>query len=730
MPLPSAAPALSPLRLAKRHFSLKVKLTGMMLLTISAIAAIVHIPWVYISRENVKQMVSVLHDEAFQGAQNDAAAFFDNVLAIQHIILSSLDNGLIDIDDPTDQGRLYLNLLHAHENITWVQIGFANGDFLGAQRRDDGLYNLDQRRWDGTLGQLAEPGTDLAAQQRDRAQQAEIFEQTQDANFSPGQLDWQVRTYDFIEEDDAWQQVDQTRREEFYFAPQRPYYEEAVAQPGESVWTDVYRFRTGNVVGLDAAITYNDPETGALRGVVSISFGLRRISEYLSDLKQPGEGLLFIVDSDGNLVAASDPAVLASTFESETEAELLALAAIDNPLLQVVNQSLLEHDVALAELVDLQELSQYDPITGERYYVAVSPLGRLDWVIGSITPETVFLEQIDRNQQRLLIIILVLLGGGMIILWQLSDRLLIRPIVSISNAAIAMESGNFEDVSLTETAQRDDELGRLAEVFQNMAAGIGDREHSLMAQLEDLRDSGSDMAGSQLEVAYYQALTARATQLRAAAAAAASPAFPPADSLSAYYRALKERAAAVRVTRISGVEVEQMLRQEEYLASLPDGDLRELASGAQRQTFEAGELIFREGDAADTVYVLAVGTVEVRSTSDDSPLRVLQPGQIFGDLTLMLDVPRTASVRPRDHTVVFTLDEALFSRILRHNPQAMPAVEAKLMQHQDVLADAQIWLGEGQSQLAAGATWRDLASQQLQQWWQGQLVEHSRADRP
>ena len=173
-----------------------------------------------------------------------------------------------------------------------------------------------------------------------------------------------------------------------------------------------------------------------------------------------------------------------------------------------------------------------------------------------------------------------------------------------------------------------------------------------------------------------------------------------------------------------------MLRQEEYLATLPDGDLRELASGAQRQTYGAGELIFREGDAADTVYVLAVGTVEVRSTSDDSPLRVLQPGQIFGDLTLMLDVPRTASVRPRDPTVVFTLDEALFSRILRHNPQAQPVVEAKLMQHQDVLTDAQIWLGEGQSQLAAGATWRDLASQQLQQWWRGPLVEHSRADRP
>ncbi|MEM9505948.1 MAG: hypothetical protein AAGA01_18585 [Cyanobacteria bacterium P01_E01_bin.43] len=277
MTLPSAAPSQSPLHRVKRRFGLKVKLTGMMLLTISAIAAIVHIPWVYISRQNVKQMVSVLHDEAFKGAQNDAAAFFDNVLAIQHIILSSLNNGLIDLEDPTGQGQLYLNLLHAHENITWVQIGFANGDFLGAQRRADGLYNLDVRRWDDTLGQLAEPGTDLAVQQRDRAQQAAVFEQTQAANISPGQLDWQVRTFDFVEAEDAWQQVDQTQRDEFYFSPQRPYYQAALATPGESVWTDVYRFRTGNVVGLDAAIAYEDPETGILQGVVSISFGLRRI---------------------------------------------------------------------------------------------------------------------------------------------------------------------------------------------------------------------------------------------------------------------------------------------------------------------------------------------------------------------------------------------------------------------------------------------------------------------
>ncbi|MEM7649689.1 MAG: cache domain-containing protein, partial [Cyanobacteria bacterium P01_A01_bin.70] len=388
----------------QRGLSLKVKLTGVMLLGIAAIAAIVHFPWAYISRRNVEQMVSQLHKESFQGARIDAASFFDNVLATQHIILSSLENGLIDADEPTAQGQLYLNLLHANENLTWVQIGFANGDFLGAQRRDDGLYNLDRRQWDGTLGELGAPGSDLAAQQADRKIQANTFLATGDEATLPGKPDWQIETYEFDENEIAWQQVDQSQRDDFYYAPIRPFYTAAWPTPGESVWTDVYRFKTGNVVGLDAAVTYQDPDDNRLRGVISISFGLRRISEYLASIRPPAEGLLFILDKAGNLIAASDPNVLADTFESETEAELLSLAAVDNPLLQTVNQALEDNTVVLTELTEMAEFSQFDTVTEERYYIAISPLGRLDWTIGSVTPEDVFLAAVNRNQRRLLLI--------------------------------------------------------------------------------------------------------------------------------------------------------------------------------------------------------------------------------------------------------------------------------------------------------------------------------------
>ncbi|MGD1861059.1 MAG: cyclic nucleotide-binding domain-containing protein [Leptolyngbyaceae cyanobacterium] len=705
-----------------RHsLSLKVKLTGVILLTMTTVAAIVHLPWVFTSRRNVQEIVSQLHEESFQGAQNDTAAFFDNVLALQHIILSSIKNDLIALEEPDDQGQLYLDLLHSHENLTWVQIGFANGDFLGAQRRADGLYNLDRRQWGDTLGELGQPGSDLAAQQAERQRQAERFDQTSDRANQFDSPDWQVETYEFVDGQKGWQQVDQFQRNEFYYAPSRPYYQTALATPGKNVWTDVYRFRTGNVVGLDAAVTYQDPDSGVVQGVVSISFGLRRISEYLADIRTPSEGLLFIMDADGNLIAASDPSVLAETFESETEAALQSMDSVKHPLLQTVDQALTDHSVVLSNLTDIQEFSEYDAATGERYYIAVSPLGRLDWTIGSITPEDVFLASVNRNQRRLLFVIVGLLGGTMMVLWQISDRFLIRPIIAVSDAAAAMENGEFDSVALGSTAQRNDELGQLAAVFQNMAAVIGDREKSLMAQLEDLRDSGTGMAGSQLEVAYYQALTERAARLRSATPAART--FPPAGAMSAYYRALKERAEAVRSTRISGAAVEQMLRGEAYLSSLPDGDLRELANSAARQAYGTNTVIFQEGEAATAVYAIAQGTVEIRSTGQDAPLRRLQAGQLLGDLSLMLDIPHTTSAHTRDQAVLYVIDREPFSRILRQNPQVIEAVEQKLAHHQDVLSDAQLWFGDGDSQLAAGATWIDVISQQLRQWWHGQLVE-------
>lgn len=131
-----------------RSLSLKTKITGVMLLTVSAIAAIVHFPWAYTSRQNVDDMVSQINSELMNSTENEVGHLFENILSSKQLITSSLDEGLIQLDDPEVQGRFYLNLLKANENFTWVQFAFANGDYLGAQRRSDGLYNLIQRQWE------------------------------------------------------------------------------------------------------------------------------------------------------------------------------------------------------------------------------------------------------------------------------------------------------------------------------------------------------------------------------------------------------------------------------------------------------------------------------------------------------------------------------------------------------------------------------------------------------
>jgi len=88
------------------------------------------------------------------------------------------------------------------------------------------------------------------------------------------------------------------------------------------------------------------------------------------------------------------------------------------------------------------------------------------------------------------------------------------------------------------------------------------------------------------------------------------------------------------------------------------------------QTVEAGEALFTQGDAdAEYCYVLASGLCEVWSTADSSSeprlLGTLQPGELFGELSLLYSTPRSVTVRARVPTEVWTLSRTIFHRELR-----------------------------------------------------------------
>jgi NADH:ubiquinone reductase (H+-translocating) len=88
--------------------------------------------------------------------------------------------------------------------------------------------------------------------------------------------------------------------------------------------------------------------------------------------------------------------------------------------------------------------------------------------------------------------------------------------------------------------------------------------------------------------------------------------------------------------------------------------------GVRREYFEAGQVVFNEGDRGDWLYVITDGEVEVlKDTGAGGPtaLRRLGPGECFGEIALVSDRPRSATVRAITSTNVLALDRAAFQAL-------------------------------------------------------------------
>jgi MFS family permease len=115
-----------------------------------------------------------------------------------------------------------------------------------------------------------------------------------------------------------------------------------------------------------------------------------------------------------------------------------------------------------------------------------------------------------------------------------------------------------------------------------------------------------------------------------------------------------------------------LLRGVPMFAPLPDTTLEQLASKLVRMRVPAGGEIFAQGDLGDRFYVVADGEVEV--SIDGRPASVLGPGGFFGEIALVRDVPRTASVRAKSDVELYSLERDDFiAAVTGHTPSAAAA---------------------------------------------------------
>lgn len=121
-----------------------------------------------------------------------------------------------------------------------------------------------------------------------------------------------------------------------------------------------------------------------------------------------------------------------------------------------------------------------------------------------------------------------------------------------------------------------------------------------------------------------------------------------------------------------------------FLEGVPEEDRRRLLAATKRRRFARREVLFHDGDPADTVHLLDRGRVAVRSTTplgDVATLRVRGPGEVIGELALLHDASRrTATVVALERTETLALHRDQFAELRRQHP----SVDAFLV---DVLAD-------------------------------------------
>ncbi len=101
-----------------------------------------------------------------------------------------------------------------------------------------------------------------------------------------------------------------------------------------------------------------------------------------------------------------------------------------------------------------------------------------------------------------------------------------------------------------------------------------------------------------------------------------------------------------------------LLRRVDILARLPEPIIERLARALVPVEVVAGDVVIRQGDAGDRVYVVESGTVEV--TRDGRHIAELGPGEVFGEIALLRDVPRTATVTAITDVVLQSLERSEF----------------------------------------------------------------------
>lgn len=134
-----------------------------------------------------------------------------------------------------------------------------------------------------------------------------------------------------------------------------------------------------------------------------------------------------------------------------------------------------------------------------------------------------------------------------------------------------------------------------------------------------------------------------------------------------------------------------LLRRIPLFAKVEPPKLKLLAFASERVTFEAGQELFHQGDMPDAAYIIIDGSADVMLDTQRGRVTVATIGrnELVGEIGIICDVPRTATVLARSRLVTLKVNKDLLLRMITDFP-AMAIEIMRVLAHRLEHTNAQL----------------------------------------
>jgi diguanylate cyclase (GGDEF)-like protein/PAS domain S-box-containing protein/putative nucleotidyltransferase with HDIG domain len=405
----------------------------LMTATLGTVGFIVFSKWM----ESAEAIANDMAEELSRDITRDIEDYIGNPESINLAHEAMIRKGIVDIYDPLNRERFFLSVLGSYsgESIYSFSFGTEKGEYYGARRNPEGGTEI-MRNDAGT------EGNSWYYSVTDSMTAGEI-------SFKAGKFDPRTR---------AW-----------YIAAKAA---------GSSVFSPIYKHFVIEDMTLSAALpVYN--EDGTLKGVLGTHMTLGGINDFISRLASERGAKAAIIEKDTGLLIANSTGATNFTLKQDGTLDRITLQDID------------DESLAKAWKYASGSGTYGIDLTEEGLHVHYLEFARpgIDWMIVTTIPSSLFTAGIFENMKLTGLYVLAAFILS-ILVYLLMTRRLLGPIDSLISTTVSLSEG---DLTKRATVFRDDEIGRMARSFNDMAETINDLfetlEHKVAERTQELAEN-------------------------------------------------------------------------------------------------------------------------------------------------------------------------------------------------------------------------------------------------